>query len=705
MALIGKIRQNFWFVLIVLGLALAAFVIMDMTSANRGNVMNPTIGTINGTKINAQEFSRTESVLSQNAQVQDANVRRENLWNYYVDKSIVEGETEELGLNVPADELMDLQFGQNLSPIIQQSFYNPNTGQIDRQQLSQIQNAIITNTGLTPDFRAFWSVQENQVVADQLQNKLTNLVTKSMYTPTWMLEQEYKQNNTRAQVAYVKIPFDAVADDAVEVSDSDIKAYMNENKAAYTNKEETRVLEYVSFPVEATSKDSAAIYSDMVERTTQLEMSENDSIYAINNGGGMPLKYDAVETLAEQLQDSISGLEVGKAIGPFLYRGVYTSAKLVGKQVVPDSVQASVIFRQAASTTPALVENATTFLDSLKNLVETGQAQFDSLAIANSQDPSSQNGGDLGYITQGLLPPPLDNILFLDGNGKGIYEAKTPQGVFLIQITDIIQRTRDDKYRLAYINTKITPSQETQDSVLDVVNDFLSENRTLDKMQAAASEMNKSTRTSAPLKENDYRVGNLPSSQSSRDMVRWAFDPSAESGDVAADFYSFTDPIDFYTNQYVVVALSDIIPAGMQKVANVKEQLLPLVRNMKKGEKLKGEISGSDLNAIASQYSTTVDTLASVTMATSTIPALGNEPELVAAIFKVGENNVSAPIVGNSGVYIVKPIAIAEPGSASNLASSRRSSLLNSRSKVAQGLLDGLREKASIEDGRFGYGF
>lgn len=705
MALIGKIRQNFWFVLIVLGFALAAFVIMDMTSANRGSAMNPTIGTINGTKINAQEFSRTESILSQNSQVQDINQRRENLWNYFVDKSIVEGETEELGLNVPPEELRDLQFGQNLSPIIQQGFFNPNTGQIDRQQLSQIQNAIATNTNLTPEFRAFWSVQENQVVANQLQNKLTNLVSKSVYTPSWMVEQEYKQGNTRAQVAYVKIPFDAMADDGVEVSDADIKAYMNKNKAAYTNDEETRILDYVSFPVVATPQDSAGILADMVERTATLKSSVADSIYAVNNGGAMPTLYYKVDDLPDQLKNVITDLAVGDTYGPYLDNGVYSSAKVVGRQVVADSVEARVIFRQAASTTPALVDSARDYLDSLKTLLLNGSAQFDSLAIANSQDGSSQRGGELGYMTQGLLPPPLDNILFLDGNGKGYYEASTAQGVFLIEITDVIQRTREDKFRLAYINTRVTPSQETQDQVLDVVNDFLSDNRTIEAMTAEAGKLNMNISSTAPLLQNDYQVGSLASSQSSRDMVRWSFDQSTELGDVAADFYSFTDPIDYYTNQYVVVALKDIVPAGMQKVENVKDELMSLVKNQKKGAKLKGEISGSDLSAIASKYSTSVDTLSAVTMSSSVIPALGSEPEVVAAIFRAGENNVSAPIVGNSGVYIVKPIAIASPSAASNVASLRRTSNNQSRSKVRQALLDALRDKADVEDGRFGYGF
>ncbi len=704
MALIGKIRQNFWFVLIVLGFALAAFVMMDMTSANRGNAMNPTIGTINGTKINAQEFSRTESILSQGNQ-QDANQRREGVWDYFVSKSIAEDETDELGISVPNEELKDLMFGQNLSPIIQQAFFNPNTGQVDRQQLAQIQNAINTNQDLPADFIASWTVQENQIIADQLQSKLRNLVTKAVYTPTWMIEQENKLRNTRAQVAYVKIPFDAIADDGVEVTDADVKAYMNENKASYTNEEETRVVDYVSFPVLPTSTDTAIVFNDMLERVETLGSSTNDSIYAVNNGGGMPSLYYALEDLPETLKANIEGIELGGTYGPYLDNGIYTAAKVVGRQIVADSVEARVIVRSAASTSPDLVTEASSFLDSLENLIRTGAADFDSLAIANSQDGSAQRGGDLGYVTQGLLPPVLDKILFLDGNKKGLYRTSTPQGLFLIEITDLIQRTTDDKYRLAYINKTIVPSQETQDSVLDIVNDFISDNRQLDGAQTSAREKNLSFRSSTALGENDYIVGSLPSTQSSRDMVRWAFDPSAEIGDVAPDFYSFTDPIDYYTNQYVIVGLKDIVPAGLQNVESAKAELMSLVRNMKKGEKIKGEISGSDLNAIAAQYSGQVDTLSAVTMSSSTIPALGNEPEVVAAIFSVGENSVAAPVVGNSGVYIVKPIAIADAAAVGNIGSIRTTATFQNRSKVGQGLMEGLKENADVEDGRFGYGF
>lgn len=707
MALIGKIRQNFWFVLIVLGLALAAFVVMDMTSANRGSAMNPTIGEINGTKINAQEFSATENVLSQNANGQDVNQRREGLWSYFVDKSLVEQQVEGLGLNVPVPELIDLQFGQNLSPIIQQSFYNPNTGQVDRQQLAQVQNMILTNSAqMSPDFKAFWRVQENQIIANQLQNKLGNIVGKGIYTPTWMATQEFKEKNTRAQVAYVKVPFDAVADDEVEVSDADIKAYLNDHKEEYSNTEETRVVDYITFPVIATASDSAGIFEDMTLRTQELLVAENDSIYAINNGGSKPTYFYSDDELPAALRGVMSDLNEGEIFGPYLDNGLYTSVKLVAKQSVPDSVQARVIFRQAPNTNQPGVAAAKTYLDSIKTLIVNGTEDFDSLAITNSQDGSASRGGDLGYLTQGLLPYELDKIIFLDGNRTGsIYEAETAAGVFLIELTDIIQRNNNDKFRLANIISAIVPSKATQDSVLDVVNDFLSDHRKLESMRTGAQEKNHQILSAAPANVNSFVFGNFGSDQTSRDIVRWAFEDITEVGDVSPDLFEYQDPIQYYTNNYVIVGLSDIIPKGLSKVDAVRDYITPLVRNMKKGEAIKSAITSSDLSAVATQYSLKVDTLSAVTMASNLIPSLGSEPKVIAAIFATAENTVAGPIVGNSGVYVLKPIAIAPAGEATSIPSLRNSSMNLNRSKVQQALMGSLKKDAKIEDNRFGYGF
>ena len=64
MALIGRIRNNMWMVILLLAVALAGFIIMDMTSAsNRGSFgSRTTMGEVNGTKIDYLDFQKVRGM-------------------------------------------------------------------------------------------------------------------------------------------------------------------------------------------------------------------------------------------------------------------------------------------------------------------------------------------------------------------------------------------------------------------------------------------------------------------------------------------------------------------------------------------------------------------------------------------------------------------------------------------------------------------
>jgi peptidyl-prolyl cis-trans isomerase D len=119
MALIGKIRQNMWLVIVLLAVALAGFIIMDMQSAsNRGGLGSRTsIGKVAGEKIDYMDFQRAESALYGGSQ--DVYGRKNSLWNYFVEKAIVDDVANSSGIGIGADELSELEFGTNLSPIVQ----------------------------------------------------------------------------------------------------------------------------------------------------------------------------------------------------------------------------------------------------------------------------------------------------------------------------------------------------------------------------------------------------------------------------------------------------------------------------------------------------------------------------------------------------------------------------------------------------------
>ena len=204
MALIGTIRKNFWFVLILLGLALAAFILMDMTGSSGpgGGAATQSIGSVAGEKISYMDFQRTEQAYYQGSTA-DHFAKKTAIWDFYVEDALLKKEGGALGLDVSYDELMDLQFGANPSPLIQQ-------GQWTAANLQQIKTLIENGDELDPNLKAFWAEQEKQIIKNSIQTKLTNLISKSVYTPQWLAEESYSQENSKADFNYVKIPFDQI---------------------------------------------------------------------------------------------------------------------------------------------------------------------------------------------------------------------------------------------------------------------------------------------------------------------------------------------------------------------------------------------------------------------------------------------------------------------------------------------------------------
>jgi len=701
MALITKIRKHFWFVLILLGLALAAFILMDVQgSQNLGAVAGETtLGTVNGQKIDYRDYQMTEGAYYRNSQA-DAFTKRSSIWNYFVEKTIIENEANDLGLSISTDELKDLQFGANVSPIIQQNWANPQTRQLDVNQLQQIKTAIENGDDMNPDLRAYWAEQENQIIKDQLQKKLTNLVSKSLYTPTWMAESSFKDDNTKADFKYVKIPFTAL-NQTVTVTDADYQNYINENKYLYTEDEETRSIQYAGFVVTPTSADSTQIFDSMSQLKTSFAEAKNDSLFTLSNGGSYPNIYFKKENLPEPFKARVAGLNIGDIVGPYADQGAYSIVKTLDIRNIPDSVSAKHILRNADASNTLATAQAEKYVDSLMVRLNSGAESWDSLAIKNSQDPSNAfKGGDLGTFTQGRMVGPFNDVCFLTGKKGGVYKVKTQYGIHIVKIEDQIYTDSDPEYKLALIQKPIVPSESTQNAMYDKVSDIVAENRDYASLKAALTASNIQLTTSPTFKINDSNLGTLGSNQTSRDIIKWAFDPSTEVGDVSPEVYAYSDPVNYFDSQYVIACLGSLYPKGLQPVSAVKSKIHDAVLNKKKGEAAAASMNFSSLDDLASQYGAQVQTATAVTLANPSVPGLGNEREVIGTAFKTDVNSTSKPIVGNGGVYVVQPTSVTEAGEFVNIPSIRKS--LNSASQSSTGfsLMESLKKSAKIEDNR-----
>ena len=224
MALIGKIREKLLDGAHPFGYG-TCFLYLDGRNGftkRKGSVFNQTsVGEIAGHKIDYKEFEKTERALYSGSN--DVYGRRQMLWNYLIEKALVEKQADALGLGVSLDELKELQFGNNLSSVVQNNFRDPNTGQVNRQTLLQVKQSLETGKDMAPEFRNFWAEQEKQIIKTALQDKINNLVTKAMIVPKWQAEVVNQLNNDKLTMEFVRVTYDKVPDADVKLTDEDYK--------------------------------------------------------------------------------------------------------------------------------------------------------------------------------------------------------------------------------------------------------------------------------------------------------------------------------------------------------------------------------------------------------------------------------------------------------------------------------------------------
>ena len=697
MALIGAIRERSWLLIVLIGLAMAGFIFMDMFSG-KGNVLGggTTLGEVEGEEIDQRQFEQAYDALYTNSQG-DVFQQRAGLWNYMVEDKLVRREARAVGLGVPEEELNDLTYGTTLSPIIQQRFRDPQTGQVNRDNLNSFRDAEADGTlgdptVVDPSRARFWYFQKREINKQRLQDKLAGLVAKSMYTPDWMAEELAKGQNTRVDLAYVKVPYENIPDEQVQLADADYEAWVAAEGARFRRTQPGRVVRYVSFDVAPTAGDSAAIRARLAETAGNWADAPDDSVFVAQQRGAFPAAYTAQEFLPE----AVAAAAVGEVVGPYEDGARYTIAKVVDRKVIPDSVRSRHILLQAE--TREQLARAQNTADSIIDLVQSGQATFDTLARQLSIGPTATKGGDLGYVAPGAMVGPFNDLIFYQAEEGELRTVLTQFGLHVVEVTG--RKFDDDAApasRVATISEAIEPSKETQDARYEAASRFAQANRTLEALEAAAAaDANLELSEGVVVGANDYIVGGLGSSNSSRDIIKYAF--KNDAGDVSPNVYAFKAPNAFYDGRYVVAAVAAEVPEGRPTAAVARAAYADQVRRMKKAAAVAQEGS---ITAIAARYGVEADTARAVNFGSGFVPGLGAEPRAIAQAFSLPTNQMSGGIAGNSGVVVVVPLVRTEPGDVSaQVANVRRTNDAQTASGVRNRFGIALRDAADVEDDR-----
>jgi peptidyl-prolyl cis-trans isomerase D len=278
-----------------------------------------------------------------------------------------------------------------------------------------------------------------------------------------------------------------------------------------------------------------------------------------------------------------------------------------------------------------------------------GGGNFAALAAQYSIDQQTgQTGGEIGWLTEiyalRYFGEEFKNAIF-GATVNQPFVLSTSYGVHIIQITE--KTSNVPKYKLAYVHVSVTPSSKTYSKLYNQLNQFVSTNNTVAKMDTAATAAGYVLNSNVRLSAIDRVVGTIPDS---RQVVRWAFE-----GDKKDEISSIFE----CKNHFVVAARKGRIPEGLQSLQSVTPILKSELISGVKGEQIAQALKAKNLSSVqqyAEAIGKQVDTVKFVNFATPRLAGIGVEPKVNAAVTYTPLHQISAPIVGNNGVYVFSVI-------------------------------------------------
>ncbi len=702
MAVLNKIRQRSVFLIVIIALALFSFVLADLIR-NGGAISQKaenTIATINGKDIDRTDFARKVEAASRNFGGSGSSIQAVNyVWNQEIRQAVFEEQFEELGIQVGEEQVNQL---------LEESLANNPTFQNEAGVFdkAKMQEYVANIKATSPQAYQQWLDYEASISKGAIEETYLNMIKAGVGSTLKEGELSYKMENDNIDVKYVQLPFSSIKDEEISVTDAEIKSYIDKHPDQY-QAEASRSIRYVSFNEKASEEDEnqikeevAALLNDRVEfnqatKTTDsvpgFRNVENAEDFVNQNSA---IKFDNSFKFKKDLPsiaaDTLYNLPIGETFGPYKDGEYIKISRVVAQKQMPDSVKANHILiswegLRTAGELKRTKEEAKTLADSVANVIKSDKSKFSALAAELSSDNSNKDkGGDLGYFVPGAMVPAFNDFSFENQIGD-IGVVETQFGYHVIHIED--QKNQQKAIKIATVARKIEPSEKTINAIFTETTKFQIAAKDKD-FEAVAKENELTVRPVNKIKELDE---NIPGLGARRTVVQWAFNEESKVGDIKR----FEVP-----EGYAVVQLTAKADKGMMSVEDASAAVKSILIKEKKAEMLENKISESSLDEIAKNQGQTVKVASALNMKTPTISGAGTEPKVIGAAFAMETGNVSDPIVGNNGVYVVE---VTKKTPASGLDTYKSYAAQASKSQagaVNSKVFEALKEAADIEDKR-----
>lgn len=716
MAAIGAIRKHGVLLMVIIGVALLAFILGDFSKVTTFFSNKYTMGKIDNERID-KEYQK---VYEQNTALFRLFYEKSSLeesetyqvhamtWDQILEEKVLDKELKKLGMvytdemveNVAAEILASLRTQQpdqllaRLFQMLATSYGAENAYSI----LSNIES-YKDQEGAKEFYDAYKAI-EHFAVMERKKQSYYLLAQASLYFSD-PLAKQFAADNKSAQVelALINPGNQAFNDIAATVSDKEMKDFYKAHKSRFENKIDSRDIDVAIFPILPTQEDLKTIEDTVRAAYARFVAAPSIAHFNVNEMLGQvdSTYYTAEDITLDVLDTLIFQRPVGSMIEPFTYQDiVWYFGKVYGAAMRPDSLQIAymvVDYKNSQNPTGTRTKKAARReADSLKNLLKANpNSTFEILpkymAGRNASDTT------LWIEEKNTYRNLYDSLLVLRDGGVYVNDAG---GAFIVY--QVLQRTQlKEKRQFAIYPYEIKASDATVKSIRNEASN-LAASATSDKElvenanQKGIQLVNGFNVTS--MAANVGQLGNC------RDIVSWAFNDETKVDNIS-DVYNLNNQV------FAVASLKAIHEKGIAKFKDVKTDIEAELTAEKKinmiEEKLKADVAtGKNMSDIAMKYGSEARDSVTLAFGMEFYQNSNVENNAIGKIFTLPADNKINVVSGKQSLYLVSVHNYQDGTPTPNLYMEKAGlrNIVLGRSRNENVLLQGLKDKMPTLDRR-----
>ena len=616
MTTLQRIRNHGALLIAVVGIAMLAFILGDFLNSGSSffHRSRENVAVIEGNEIHYTEYEAANEQLTEVYKLETGrsdfdeemtNQLRNQVWSMLVMDYTMRAQAEKIGMDITADELKELCVGENPHQIISsRRYFMDENGQFNRdivknwiqtinQEGEEAEDANIQQA------KTYWMYWEKALRITYMQEKYTTLLQHMLKANSLEAKYAFDARQNGVSIEYIMQPYFAVADSLVSVNEKDIKTLYKKNKEQY-KQTPNRAIKYIAFDIVPSEDDFKAEEALMNSLKEDFQTAEDITLVVNTNSDIMYDGFDYSESTVPAQFKAFAfakNAKTGDCTDILFENNTYAMARIMQcGYSMPDSVE-------------------------LKAIIPEGEDQ------------------ELGWFTADRLPKNIAEKAFTTKRG-GQFTIAQGMGELTYEVMEVSAAT--PKVKLAILSRSVTPSSKTYSAIYNNAKQFIVANPTLEAMETAAQEAGITVVPQYNLTATTDKVGQL---KSSRPIVRWTFE--AKEGQVSDVFEC--------GQQFIVAAVAEVNDNEYRSLESVRAELTYEATTNAKAAYIKEQLKGVEtLAAAAEKLGQSIQSVERVSLADTRLGNAGMEPTVIGTAIALGENQLSQPIQGNMGVFLVQ---------------------------------------------------